>query len=264
MALTLGNGTAVSQPAKHNMTSTSTSTSADGAAVSQAARITKGGAEYIEQALPVLTAAFRDDPVFQYFMGALSVEERRNYLPVFLRSLCKASVLNKGFIFELSSWGCCAVVLPPGKKVDNPFTMIQAGLIPLTIQLKSIGMKRVLFEHGAAVKRVKKKAFASKEKYWYLFIIGTDPNRQRQGLGATLLEHVKALAQRDGRPVWLEASNPNARLLYLKQGFEDVEKFTLGEGLVGPDGLEQEGGSGVPSWGMIWRPASTKKVPSSV
>ncbi|TGJ82674.1 hypothetical protein E0Z10_g6072 [Xylaria hypoxylon] len=170
--------------------------------VSQAAQITQGGKgepdstslaaqmtkikqcplDYIARATPVLTGAFQNDPIFNYFMGALSEEERKEFLPTFLTSLLKAGVLNKGIIIEVSSWGCCAIMLPPGKKADNPRTLFQAGLPGLVLRLKSTGIKvgepRMLVEHSAAVKRAKKKAFTPKQmsEFWYLFIIdGSGP-----------------------------------------------------------------------------------------
>ncbi|KAK5635566.1 hypothetical protein RRF57_011278 [Xylaria bambusicola] len=205
--------------------------------------------------------AFQNDPIFNYFMGALSKEERKEYIPEFLAVLVKGGMLNKGIILEVSSWGCCAVILPPGKKVDNPLTIFQAGLPGVVLHLKLTGIKRILLEHSSAVKRAKQKAFTPKEmsQYWYLFIIGTHETRQRQGLGGMMLEHIKAFALKDGRrPVWLEASNENARRLYTKHGFEEVEEITLGIGLVGSDGLAKKGGEGVKTWGMVWRPDPKK------
>ncbi|KAI1272352.1 hypothetical protein F5Y07DRAFT_305705 [Xylaria sp. FL0933] len=229
----------------------------EAAPVSEASNITQGGKEFIQHAVPVLTRAFRNDPIFNYFMVALSEEERNGYLSEFLTTLLRATILNDGFILELSSWGCCAGMLPPGKKLDNPRTLFRAGLPAAVMRLKPIGIKRVLIDHAMAVKRAKKKTFTPKEmsEYWYLFIIGTDTNRQRQGLGGILLEHMKAHALSHGRrPLWLEASNQNARKLYAKHGFEEVEEITLGVGLAGPDGLPRKGGEGVKTWGMVWRP----------
>ncbi|KAI3319288.1 hypothetical protein HD806DRAFT_539323 [Xylariaceae sp. AK1471] len=233
-------------------------------AVYQTAQITHGSKELIPYTVPVLTRAFRDDPIFAYFMGALTEEERRDYLPLFLTTLLKAGTLNKGIILEVSSWGCCAIMLPPGRKVDNPFTIIQAGFPGALLQLKATGIKRILLDHGAAVKRAKEKAFTRKElsEYWYLFIIGTDPDRQRQGLGGMLIQYMQARARSAGQPLWLEASNPNAKLLYLKNGFEEVEEIVLGKGEVGADGLAKKGGEGVKTWGMVWRPDSKKEADS--
>ncbi|KAI8947876.1 hypothetical protein F4801DRAFT_559216 [Xylaria longipes] len=73
-------------------------------------------------------------------MGALSEEQRKDYLPLLLTELLKASTLNKGIILEVSSWGCCAAMLPPGKTLDNLRTMLQLGLVPATSQLKPMGI----------------------------------------------------------------------------------------------------------------------------
>jgi hypothetical protein len=74
-------------------------------------------------------------------MGALSEEERLNFLPVFLTVLLKAGTLNDGIILEGSSWGCCAIMLPPGKKADNPFTLFQSGLGIAVVKMKPTGIK---------------------------------------------------------------------------------------------------------------------------
>ncbi|KAI8623196.1 hypothetical protein F5Y19DRAFT_493189 [Xylariaceae sp. FL1651] len=228
----------------------------------QAPQVSYGSKELIPYAIPVLTAAFRNDPVFNYFMGALSEEERRSFLPAFLTALVKAGTLNSGIILEVSAWGCCSVMLPPGKKPDNPFTLIPAGLPSMIMKLKLKGIKRILIEFTSAVQRAQAKAMTRKElsAYWYLFIIGTDPDRQRQGLAGVLLRYMQARAQSDGRPLWLEASNANARRVYAKHGFEEVEEIVLGKGLVGPDGITKKGGDGVKIWAMVWRPASKEMV----
>jgi hypothetical protein len=74
-------------------------------------------------------------------MGSLTEEERRDYLPDFITALLRGGTLNKGVILEVSAWGCCAVMLPPGKKVDNPFTIIQAGFVGALLRLKPRGIK---------------------------------------------------------------------------------------------------------------------------
>lgn len=74
-------------------------------------------------------------------MGALSEEERKQHLPELLLVFLKAGFLNRGIIFEVSSWGCCAMILPPGKRVDNPRTILQAGFIRVALLLKSTGIK---------------------------------------------------------------------------------------------------------------------------
>ncbi|RYC55445.1 hypothetical protein CHU98_g10771 [Xylaria longipes] len=48
----------------------------------------------IPHVVPVLTKAFRNDPVFNNFMGALSEEQRKDYLPLLLTELLKAIKAN--------------------------------------------------------------------------------------------------------------------------------------------------------------------------
>lgn len=55
-----------------------------------------------------------------------------------------------------------------------------------------------------------------------LHILAADPARQRLGAGSALLAWGAALADREGRPSWLEAS-PQGYPLYRRFGYEDVD-----------------------------------------
>jgi ribosomal protein S18 acetylase RimI-like enzyme len=58
------------------------------------------------------------------------------------------------------------------------------------------------------------------QPHWYLPLIGVDPTLQRKGYGSILLEHVLRDCDRDGRPAYLESSNPENISLYQRHGFE--------------------------------------------
>jgi hypothetical protein len=64
-------------------------------------------------------------------------------------------------------------------------------------------------------------------------------------------------AQADNLPIWLEATTPSSRGLYLSMGFEEVEEIVLGKGKVAADASLQPGGPGIPLWAMVWWPEST-------
>ncbi|KAI1810137.1 hypothetical protein GGS20DRAFT_568822 [Poronia punctata] len=224
-----------------------------------------GGKELIPQALPVLNSAFRTDAVFTWMMAGLPTEKQRiDTLAYFLQTIVKASLMNDGvFYYDAENWGSCAVLMPPGKKMDNPMTAVQAGLLGLLRRLGTKGVKHIR-EHGTAVKRAKKKAMgrsrpgreSEMSRYWYLFILGTHADRQGQGLGGALLEALKDKVRPTGRPLWLESSSEGSRRLYARHGFEEVEEITLGRGVVDADGLVKDGGEGIKTWGMIWRPVA--------
>jgi hypothetical protein len=64
-------------------------------------------------------------------------------------------------------------------------------------------------------------------------------------------------AQAANLPIWLEATTPGSRALYLSMGFEEVEEIVLGKGKVAVDATIQPGGPGIPLWAMVWWPKPT-------
>ncbi|MER5841567.1 GNAT family N-acetyltransferase [Streptomyces prasinus] len=53
----------------------------------------------------------------------------------------------------------------------------------------------------------------------YLWMIGVVPGRQGEGLGTALIDSVLERCDREGLPVYLEASSARSRLLYERLGF---------------------------------------------
>jgi hypothetical protein len=68
------------------------------------------------------------------------------------------------------------------------------------------------------------------------------------------------MATRDQLPVWLEATTAHSMKIYQNLGFEIVDKMILGGGKVNDQGQPSKGGSGVPIWGMVWRPDMVKSL----
>jgi ribosomal protein S18 acetylase RimI-like enzyme len=56
--------------------------------------------------------------------------------------------------------------------------------------------------------------------HWYLFILGTEPAAQGQGLGSALLAQMLARVDAEGMPVYLESSNERNLAWYGRHGFE--------------------------------------------
>lgn len=92
----------------------------------------------------MLSKAFVDDPVMLWLMhdtGAPGSPEMDRARFMFLSSLFKAATLNKGLFVEADDFASCALVMPPGHNADNPWTMIQAGIIPALWTVGFAGMK---------------------------------------------------------------------------------------------------------------------------
>lgn len=63
--------------------------------------------------------------------------------------------------------------------------------------------------------------------HWYLEFLGTEPERQGQGLGSALMRPILTLCDRDGLGAYLEASSDRSQALYERHGFEVVEVFDM-------------------------------------
>lgn len=57
------------------------------------------------------------------------------------------------------------------------------------------------------------------EEHWYLNLLGTHPDWQRQGIGLDLMRQGFALADRDGLPCYLETETIENVAYYLRHGF---------------------------------------------
>ena len=60
------------------------------------------------------------------------------------------------------------------------------------------------------------------EPHWYLPLIAADPARQGEGLGTALMAAACRRIDADGRPAYLESSNPRNIPLYERFGFERI------------------------------------------
>jgi hypothetical protein len=87
-------------------------------------------AEYIDKTVEILTRAFEGDPVFTWLLQDFPQSQHQSILPRYLRAFFTAASLNRGMFINADGFGCCAVLLPPGARIDNPWTMLPAGLIP--------------------------------------------------------------------------------------------------------------------------------------
>ena len=77
--------------------------------------------------------------------------------------------------------------------------------------------------------------------HFYLAALGTEPQRQGQGLGSAVLAQGLQRCDRMGLPAYLETANPRNLALYERHGFDVREQLTLP-------------GGGPPVW-LMWRPA---------
>ncbi|RKR92974.1 acetyltransferase (GNAT) family protein [Micromonospora pisi] len=88
-----------------------------------------------------------------------------------------------------------------------------------------VDQNSVFGENGARLRtlgRALAERHPRRESHLYLSCMGVVGGRQGAGLGSAMLRHRLERADADGLAVYLEASSPRSRALYLRYGFEDL------------------------------------------
>jgi ribosomal protein S18 acetylase RimI-like enzyme len=155
-----------------------------------------------------------------------------------------------------------ATIFPPNTTINTlsysslPSLLWSGGLFSTISQVGLFQFKNIMDAYAAATTPAKKSTLRSGESYYYIMLIGAASAHRGKGLAPALIRKLQERAQKDGKPIWLEASNLGARKVYLKVGFEDLGEIRLGKGECGTDGEVASGEEavGVPMWPMVWWP----------
>lgn len=68
------------------------------------------------------------------------------------------------------------------------------------------------------------------QPYWYLFAVGTDPDREGRGVATSVIRPILDLCDQQGLPAYLETCTPANVPFYERRGFEVRSKFDLPDG----------------------------------
>jgi len=208
----------------------------------------------VQAAAVLLSEAFEDDPTVTYTVPSMNREQRLEFLPRYMTALLSSAAMNNAIFDQVDDWKSCGVLMPPGCKYDNTWTMCQAGFLPILWATGLEGCRRMISELSPLTKACKAKALREDERYYYVFFLGTRKDGRGRGLCSALVRHYQSIAARDRLPIYLEAATQYCLGLYLKLGFVVVDELRLGKGKVDIDGEPCRDGPGFCIWGMIWRP----------
>ena len=170
----------------------------------------------------VLTRAFDDDPVARFmFRGE---RRRRRGLPKFFSIQLRHMYLEAGEVWTTADTAGAALWAPPGK--PRPGVRDLWYLSPLVPQL--IGLGRALGDAGRLLTEVDRRR--PRQAHWYLATVGTDPQRQGQGVGSALLAPVLRRCDEEGVPAYLESSKERNLAFYGRHRFEVVGDYQVPDG----------------------------------
>lgn len=180
-------------------------------------RVATPAAGPIEQdpVIRVLTLAFSTDAAVRYMFPNASA-----YLAAFprLAAAMGGAALEAGTAWLADGEAAAALWLPPGQSPDGDAIGAVVG------EFAPLERLEVLAEVGELIDR-----YHPKEPHWYLPMIGVDPFRQGQGLGAALLKAALRRCDADGLPAYLESSSPRNVPLYERHGFEVIGEIRPGD-----------------------------------
>ena len=183
--------------------------------------ISMAGRADAREAADVLARAFHDDPEFSWM---LPVEDTRNrrLRRYFVTELRHGSLRHGGV--EVARDGeriaGVAVWFPPGT-----WSGTQVGALPG--YLRAFGRRLGVCSRYASVAV---RAHPREQPHWYLAIIGVDPSRKGQGVGAALPRSRLERCDKQGMAAYLESSNPQNVPLYEHFGFQVTGVLDLPKG----------------------------------
>jgi GNAT superfamily N-acetyltransferase len=170
--------------------------------------------EYQEAAV-VAARAFHTDPFFAYLTP--NAVARSRGLDLYWLAVCR-NLGNKGRLLTARSAG----------RIVGVAAWIAPGGYPYPVRTElgqSIGALRALSRVPPALVTGTRYLLAMekahpKEELWYLQLLACDPECQRQGIGASLLEGVLSECDRDGVASYLETQKEDNLVYYRRFGYE--------------------------------------------
>lgn len=158
-----------------------------------------------KEAAKCLAEAFRNDHVVRY---AIDTPDRMHWSEQDRFNLHKAAIeyvtyahCLKGLVTTTGDdYGCVALWMPPGKNMDDLWTILRSGMWRLQFALSKEGRERFFKEFLPLLGATKREVLGARDKdSWYLNYIGTKPQSRGKGYAKKLITHITDRVSVDGR-----------------------------------------------------------------
>lgn len=169
----------------------------------------------------VLARAFARDPYFSWLAG--DAPERNLRMRMGWTAILRRASAGLRETWTTADLAGVAVWLPPGRDASSFLDSVR--LVPALARLT--GWRRLREVAAANELLEKRRRTHVPAPHWYLSALGVDPERQREGIGSSLLSLVLERADAEGMPAYLEAATARNVLLYERHGFDVVEELIL-------------------------------------
>ena len=170
----------------------------------------------IPAAAVTLARAFHDDPLMVYAIP--NAADRKRLLPDVYARMIRFGVLTGEVYVPAGAVDGVALWLPPNVKWTRE-------------NIEASGMHQIATIIGddayQRYREVVGREWQARERdmtdpCWYLFLLGVEPSRQRQGLGGALMRPIIERADTEKLACYLETENERNVAFYRRQGFEVI------------------------------------------
>ncbi|KAG0652990.1 putative N-acetyltransferase [Hyphodiscus hymeniophilus] len=192
-------------------------------------------AEY-EQAALSLAEAFAVDDVARYFLDtddmASFTEEYKYKLHCDILRYVTAAHCYKGIVTTIGpDYDAVALWMPPGKNMDDLWTIIRSGMWRLWYKLSSEGKTRFYNEFLPLLHDTKHEIMGERDdESYYLVYLGSKPSARGKGYARKLIENMTERADLEGRAMYLESSAEANIGYYKKHAFAEKKVIALERG----------------------------------
>ncbi|KAH8155400.1 uncharacterized protein LAJ45_00410 [Morchella importuna] len=190
--------------------------------------------EYKSAARTLADAFFKDDVAFYCLEtpdnGGMTREELYPLHLEILEYIVAAHCYN-GLVLGIGEHNeGIALWMPPGKNMDDWFTIFRSGMWRLYWKLTKEGKKRYFEEFLEVLHQTKVNAMGDQDKdAWYLVYLGVTPDARGRGYARKLIEFVTRKCDLEGgAPCYLESSHINNVPMYQRFGFVKKSQVVLG------------------------------------
>ncbi|MEU6401274.1 GNAT family N-acetyltransferase [Streptomyces sp. NPDC046985] len=172
----------------------------------------------------LLDEAFQNDPVSRWVFPG---EEYRRATHRRLMAAFTDVVLDEGWIDVTEDGSACALWLSIPADGEAAGDGGADGADESRETDEAVRMREAVDPANSRVEestRLMAESHPADRAHAYLWMIGVRPERQGEGLGSALIEHVLARCDQEGLPAYLEASSARSIRLYKRLGFAAADR----------------------------------------
>jgi ribosomal protein S18 acetylase RimI-like enzyme len=181
--------------------------------------IRKATADDIPAMADMLSRAFHEDPIVNWVFR--DRETRPKYTRRFFAGRARV-LIGQREIYTVEGTAAAAMWARPDEWRDPPLRAFKE----LSILLPGVGRRVVQVMRGL----VQVETHHPKPPHWYLAVLGTEPDRQGEGIATALLHKVLDDCDRDEVPAYLETGTERNVAFYVRHGFKVTEELHLPNG----------------------------------